>query len=57
MLLFVAGVPMKLISKMLGHSSERVTSHIYLHTEHAARERVAEAMSSVLFASVGEQDR
>jgi integrase len=57
LLLFVAGVPMKLISKMLGHSSERVTSHIYVHTEHAARERVAEAMSSVLFASVGEQDR
>ncbi len=53
-LLFAAGVPMKLISEMLGHSSERVTSDIYVHTEQAARDRVAEAMAGVLFASGGE---
>ena len=50
-LLFAAGVPMKLISEMLGHSSERVTSDIYVHTEQAARDRVAEAMAGVLFAA------
>jgi integrase len=50
-LLFAAGVPMKLISEMLGHSSERVTSDVYVHTEQAARDRVAEAMAGVLFAS------
>ena len=53
-LLFAAGVPMKLISEMLGHSSERVTSDIYVHIEQTARDRVADAMAGVLFAS-GEQ--
>jgi integrase len=48
-LLFAAGVPMKLVSETLGHSSERVTSDIYVHTGDAARAAVADAMTSVLW--------
>ncbi len=48
--LFAAGVPMKLISQMLGHSSERVTSDVYVHTAEAARTQVAAAMANALWA-------
>lgn len=48
-LLFDAGAPMKLISEMLGHSSERVTSEVYVHTERSHRARVADVMSGVLW--------
>lgn len=47
--LFAAGVPMKLISEMLGHSSERVTSDVYVHTAETARTQVAAAMADVLW--------
>lgn len=54
-LLFDAGVPMKLISELLGHSSERVTSEVYVHTEAAHRARVAAAMATSLWGTpVGE---
>lgn len=48
-LLFDAGVPMKLISEQLGHSSERVTSDVYVHTEREHRVRVADTMADALF--------
>ena len=48
--LFAAGVPMKLISQMLGHSSERVTSDVYVHTAEGARTQVAAAMADALWA-------
>lgn len=54
-LLFDAGAPMKLISEMLGHSSERVTSEIYVHTEQSQRARVANVMSGVLWGAVEER--
>ncbi len=40
---------MKLISEMLGHSSERVTSNVYVHTAEAARTHVATAMAGLLW--------
>ncbi|MHB1507982.1 MAG: tyrosine-type recombinase/integrase [Acidimicrobiales bacterium] len=48
-LLFDAGVPMKLISELLGHSSERVTSEVYVHTGERHRERVADVMAATLW--------
>ena len=48
-LLFDAGVPMKLISEMLGHSSERVTSDVYVHTERSQRARVSDVMAGALW--------
>lgn len=47
--LFAAGVPMKLISETLGHSSERVTSDVYVHTAEAATRQVASTMAEVLW--------
>jgi hypothetical protein len=34
---------------MLGHSSETVTSDVYVHTVQAARARVAETMADALW--------
>ncbi|MEI6453206.1 MAG: tyrosine-type recombinase/integrase [Actinomycetes bacterium] len=36
-LLFDAGLPMKVISEHLGHSSECVTADLYVHTADASR--------------------
>ena len=52
--LFAAGVPMKLISETLGHSSERVTSDVYVHTALAARTQVAAAMAGMLWSVPGD---
>lgn len=46
---FAEGAPMKLISEMLGHSSERVTSDVYVHTQVAAREHLAAMMTEALW--------
>jgi integrase len=48
-LLFAAGIPIKLISEMLGHLSERVTSDVYIHTQEAARNQVASTMADALW--------
>ena len=48
-ILFGQGVPMKLISESLGHTSERITSDTYVHTERAHLEVVAAAMSEALW--------
>lgn len=47
-MLFAAGLPMKVISEHLGHSSERVTADLYVHTVDASRRAVAESMSALL---------
>lgn len=52
---FDAGVPVRLISEMLGHSSERVTSEVYVHTEQSQRARVANVMSGVLWGAADER--
>ncbi len=48
-ILFAEGVPLKLISEMLGHASERITADVYVHTEQAQRGQVAEAMAAALW--------
>jgi integrase len=48
-ILFAKGVPMKLISEMLGHSSERITADVYVHTDQSHREAVAAAMTTALW--------
>jgi len=48
-LLFAMGVPMKVISETLGHSSERVTSEIYVHLQAEHRMVAADAMSRALW--------
>jgi integrase len=48
-LLFAMGVPMKVISETLGHSSERVTSEIYVHLQAEHRLVAADAMTRALW--------
>jgi integrase len=48
-LLFAMGVPMKVISETLGHSSERVTSEVYVHIQAHHRLEAAEAMARALW--------
>ena len=48
-LLFAMGVPMKVISETLGHSSERVTSEVYVHTMAQHRAEAASAISRALW--------
>jgi len=48
-LLYAMGVPMKVISEILGHSSERVTSDVYVHVQQAHRAEAAEAMQRALW--------
>jgi hypothetical protein len=43
------GVPMKIISETLGHSSERVTSEVYVHLFDHARAEAATAMTQALW--------
>jgi integrase len=45
---FAMGVPMNVISETLGHSSERVTSELYVHTMAQHRAEAAGAMSKAL---------
>jgi integrase len=40
---------MRLISERLGHTSERITSDTYVHTDRAHLELVAAAMSEALW--------
>lgn len=40
---------MKLISETLGHSSERVTSDVYVQTRSASKTRVASAMAEAIW--------
>jgi integrase len=48
-LLFAMGVPMKVISETLGHSSERVTSEVYVHLQAEHRQAAADAMARALW--------
>jgi integrase len=48
-LLFAMGIPMKVISETLGHSSERVTSDIYVQVMESHRAEAAQAMSKTLW--------
>ncbi len=48
-LLFAMGVPMKVISETLGHSSERVTSEVYVHVQAEHRKVAADAMTRALW--------
>jgi integrase len=48
-LLFAMGVPMKVISETLGHSSERVTSEIYVHLQAEHRIVASDAMTRALW--------
>lgn len=45
---------MKLISEVLGHSSERVTSDVYVHLGDRHRETAADAMTAALWPASGE---
>ena len=47
-LLLNAGETMSIISKMIGHQSERTTSDIYAHLSSEGRHRVADAMEAIL---------
>lgn len=44
LVLFAMSVPMKVISETLGHSSERVTSEVYVHLQEEHRVEAADAM-------------
>lgn len=48
-LLFAMGVPMRVISELYGHSSERVTSEVYIHVQQEHRTEAANAISQVLW--------
>jgi integrase len=48
-ILIAAGVPLKVVSEMLGHSSIRVTADIYGHLMEPARAEAAEAMQKAIF--------
>lgn len=50
-LLFAMGVPMKVISELYGHSSERVTSEVYIHVQQQHRAEAASAISQMLWGS------
>ena len=52
-LLFAMGVPMKVISETLGHSSERVTSEVYVHTMAQHRAQAATAIREALWGASG----
>ena len=49
-LLLGQGVPLKVVSETLGHSSIRITADVYGHLLEPAREEAAEAMELALFA-------
>jgi integrase len=48
-LLLAQGVPLKVISEVLGHSSIRVTADIYAHIIEPAKTEAADAMASALW--------
>lgn len=48
-ILIAAGVPLKVVSEMLGHSSIRVTADIYGHLMEPARAEAADAMQAAIF--------
>lgn len=48
-LLIAQGVPLKLVSETLGHSSIRVTADVYTHLMEPARTEVADAMTAALW--------
>lgn len=48
-LLLSQGVPLKVVSETLGHSSIRITADVYGHLLEPAREEAAEAMERALF--------
>ncbi|MEO6651202.1 MAG: site-specific integrase [Ilumatobacteraceae bacterium] len=49
-LLIAMGVPLKVVSETLGHSSIRVTADVYGHLLEPARQEAAEAMNRALWA-------
>lgn len=48
-LLYAMGVPMKVVSEVLGHSSERVTSDVYVHIQQPHRVEAADAIERALW--------
>jgi len=52
-ILIAMGVPLKIVSEMLGHSSIRITADVYGHLMEGAGIVAAEAMSGALFATEG----
>ena len=46
--LIAQGVPLKMVSEMLGHSSINVTADVYAHVLVSARDDVAAAMERAL---------
>jgi len=48
-ILLAQGVPLKLVSETLGHSSIRVTADVYTHLMEPARTEVADAMTAALW--------
>lgn len=52
-LLVAAGVPLSVVSDMLGHSSIRITNDIYIHLMDEAKQSAADAMERVLGEGVG----
>lgn len=48
-LLLAQGVPLKVVSEVLGHSSIRVTADVYAHLLDEAKAEAADAMSSALW--------
>ena len=56
-LLLAQGVPLKMISEMLGHSSITVTADVYAHVLAPARDDVAAAMDRALASGAGDAPR
>jgi len=47
-LMLAAGVPVKVVSEMLGHSSPAITLNIYQHTVPSMAKEAGEALSAAL---------
>jgi len=54
-LLIKRGVPMKVVSERLGHSSIGITANLYTHVYAAEQDAAAEAIDALLCAHAGEQ--
>jgi integrase len=52
-IMLAAGVPLEVVSRVLGHASIRITADVYGHMMDPQRQQAADAMSAVLWGSSG----
>lgn len=48
-IMLAAGVPLEVVSKVLGHASIRITADVYGHVMEPQRQQAADMMGAVLF--------